>query len=88
MTIIKLARDNNRCYSFMSQNLHNKVYRNRSVSRCHLHSSRRVAIVGGGMAGLSVAYHLINQAEPHTLDITIIDKASVGEGGASAVAGG
>ena len=41
------------------------------------------------MAGLSVAYHLLTQAEqPYTLDITIIDKASVGEGGASAVAGG
>ena len=45
-----------------------------------------VAIVGGGLAGLSTAYHLVQHA-PH-LDITILDKKPPGMGGASAVAGG
>ena len=60
----------------------------------------KVAIVGGGLAGLSTAYHLldssIEQREERGggggggggLHITIFDKAEVGEGGASSVAGG
>jgi aspartate oxidase len=45
-----------------------------------------VGIVGGGLAGLATAYHLI-QKNP-TVDITIIDKAPPGTSGASSVAGG
>eukprot|EP00529_Nitzschia_sp_RCC80_P024316 CAMPEP_0113451670 /NCGR_PEP_ID=MMETSP0014_2-20120614/6456_1 /TAXON_ID=2857 /ORGANISM="Nitzschia sp." /LENGTH=450 /DNA_ID=CAMNT_0000343029 /DNA_START=383 /DNA_END=1732 /DNA_ORIENTATION=- /assembly_acc=CAM_ASM_000159 len=61
-------------------------------------NSRRVAVVGGGLAGLSVAHHLIEkssrQKDGHNdpikeLDITIFDRcAGPGLGGASAVAGG
>lgn len=43
----------------------------------------RVAVVGGGLAGLSVSYHL-----SHACHVTIIDPCRVGCGGASAVAGG
>ena len=46
----------------------------------------RVAIVGGGLAGLSTAYHLLDKA-PY-IDITIFDKKPPGLGGASSVAGG
>ena len=55
---------------------------------------KNVAIVGGGLAGLSTAFHLLEQAEKDGahgghLNITIFDKeASAGTGGASAVAGG
>jgi NADH dehydrogenase FAD-containing subunit len=57
-----------------------------------------VAIIGGGLAGLSVAYHLLDIKQTGSnednglmnspLQITIYDKSRVGEGGASAVAGG
>lgn len=46
-----------------------------------------VAIVGGGLAGLSVAYHLLDQ-KTGAMNISIYDKANLGEGGASSVAGG
>lgn len=54
---------------------------------------QKVAIVGGGLAGLSTAYHLLEQAQTSSqqqdLHVTILDKEPiVGEGGASAVAGG
>jgi len=45
-----------------------------------------IAIVGGGLAGLSVAYHISHIAPG--AHITIFDKASPGQGGASSVAGG
>jgi ribulose 1,5-bisphosphate synthetase/thiazole synthase len=45
-----------------------------------------VGIVGGGLAGLATAFHLIER-NPEVC-ITIIDKASPGTGGASSVAGG
>lgn len=45
-----------------------------------------VAIIGGGMAGLSTAHHFI-QKQPG-IQITIFDKAPVGTAGASSVAGG
>lgn len=48
---------------------------------------RRVAIVGGGLAGLSTAFHMLEQSNK-ALDLTIIDTHQVGVGGASAVAGG
>lgn len=48
----------------------------------------RVCVVGGGLAGLSVTYHLL-QKTLTPLNITIVDRVeTVGTGGASAVAGG
>ena len=50
---------------------------------------QNVAIIGGGLAGLSTAYHLLELRQPRIpLNITIYDRCKVGEGGASAVAGG
>ena len=57
---------------------------------------KNIAIIGGGLAGLSTAFHLIEQQSSKNgssrggpLKITILDKASgPGTGGASAVAGG
>ena len=54
---------------------------------------KNIAIIGGGLAGLSAAYHLLDIAEnsgtsTQGMQITIYDKANVGKGGASAVAGG
>jgi NADPH-dependent 2,4-dienoyl-CoA reductase/sulfur reductase-like enzyme len=46
-----------------------------------------VAIVGGGLAGLSTAWHLL-ELSSNPLRVTIYDKCAVGKGGASAVAGG
>ena len=59
-------------------------------SRTALHSqhSKNIAIIGGGLAGLSTAYHLLDFNQSTPLEITIYDKSKVGEGGASAVAGG
>ena len=51
------------------------------------HHLQNIAIVGGGLAGLSTAYHLL-QKRP-SLNVTILDTSSPGEGtGASTVAGG
>jgi ribulose 1,5-bisphosphate synthetase/thiazole synthase len=50
------------------------------------HHVQNIAIVGGGLAGLSTAYHLL-QKNP-SLGITILDTSAPGEGGASTVAGG
>jgi hypothetical protein len=47
---------------------------------------KSIGIVGGGLAGLSTAYHLLQKA-PAT-KITILDKTLPGRGGASSVAGG
>jgi hypothetical protein len=52
-----------------------------------IQSLQKVAIVGGGLAGLSTAFHLLEK-RPRNVQITIIDKALVGEAGASSVAGG
>ncbi len=55
-------------------------------------SSSNIAIVGGGLAGLSTAYHLLQRTVSSnkypTPSITIFDKTLPGKGGASAVAGG
>ena len=45
-----------------------------------------VGIVGGGLAGLAAAFHLIEKKP--SVNITIIDKALPGSGGASSLAGG
>ena len=60
---------------------------NSTVMRNNGHSIRKVAIVGGGLAGLSTAFHLIDKTGPGSL-VSIYDKAPVGMGGASSVAGG
>jgi glycine/D-amino acid oxidase-like deaminating enzyme len=53
---------------------------------------QKIAIVGGGLAGLSTAFHLLEKASQlypaKSLDVTILDSHQVGTGGASAVAGG
>ena len=48
--------------------------------------SHRIGIIGGGLAGLSTAYHLLEKCP--SADITIIDRQAPGTGGASSVAGG
>jgi hypothetical protein len=51
---------------------------------------QRIAIVGGGLAGLSTAFHLLEktQARSSRCRVTIFDTAPVGTAGASSVAGG
>lgn len=56
-------------------------------------ASNNVAIVGGGLAGLATAYHLLEKKKSSEsisgdIHVTIFDKASVGTQGASSVAGG
>ena len=48
--------------------------------------SHRIGVIGGGLAGLSTAYHILEKCP--SADITIIDQNSPGAGGASSVAGG
>eukprot|EP00961_Rhodomonas_salina_P003852 53042-Rhodomonas_salina.1 len=48
----------------------------------------RLVIVGGGIAGLALTYHLLNQSAPDTLTIEIMDPKGVGEGGASSAMAG
>jgi hypothetical protein len=54
------------------------------------HNYKNVAIIGGGLAGLSTAHHLLEKTklDQGALRVTIFDKAPVGMGGASSVAGG
>ena len=47
-----------------------------------------IAVVGGGLAGLSVSYQLLSKTKGTDMKLTIIDKDQPGEGGASSVAGG
>jgi glycine/D-amino acid oxidase-like deaminating enzyme len=47
---------------------------------------RSVVIVGGGWAGLAVAYHLLDRKKAPR--VVIIDEKAPGEGGASAAAAG
>ena len=63
---------------------------NNAENQNSLSAINNIAIVGGGLAGLSTAYHLleVSQLSNMPLRITIYDKSMVGEGGASAVAGG
>lgn len=48
----------------------------------------RIAVVGGGLAGLSTAAHLLAEAETPLQTLHIYDAAKPGEGGASSVAAG
>jgi hypothetical protein len=54
--------------------------------------SQKIAIIGGGLAGLSTAYHLLEKIhernDQHSVELTVLDTHNVGMGGASAVAGG
>ena len=50
--------------------------------------ANNVAVVGGGLAGLSVSYQLLEKSRGANMQLTIIDKNLPGEGGASTVAGG
>jgi hypothetical protein len=52
-----------------------------------------ICIVGGGLAGLSTAFHFLEKqpragAHPSAASVTILDRDEVGQSGASAVAGG
>eukprot|EP00980_Cylindrotheca_fusiformis_P018784 scaffold6265_cov193-Cylindrotheca_fusiformis.AAC.4 len=82
----------NRCLATMQTLFHGTkafAFTTQPVSIGRLFSHRQdlnVAIVGGGLAGLATAYHLIRKNP--AVHITIIDKALPGTGGASAVAGG
>lgn len=61
------------------------------TSTTKTNSSKNIAIVGGGLAGLSTAYHLLSKSIDYGIQcpsITIIDKNLPGLGGASSVAGG
>lgn len=51
---------------------------------------KHVVVVGGGMAGLAVTYHLLNQTrgDASPLRITIVDSHQVGCGGATAAMAG
>jgi len=62
----------------------------REKSTLALHSPSHISIVGGGLAGLSTAYHFLSKVDSTEAgaSVTIYDKYDVGEGGASAVAGG
>ena len=82
--------------------------RNKTIVRSHSHDttsqspttlpSQRIRIMGGGLAGLSVAYHLLLSSQQQQrppppniegIDITVYDTAhDIGTGGASGIAGG
>jgi len=47
---------------------------------------RKLAVLGGGLAGLSTVYFILNKSREY--EITVFDKAAVGCSGASSVAGG
>lgn len=54
-------------------------------------SPRNIAVVGGGLAGLAVAHSLLEESRSRSLPLSrlhVLDPASPGEGGASAVAAG
>lgn len=50
---------------------------------------KNIGIIGGGLAGMSCAYNLLQQTRGNPVRISIMDKASsAGLGGASSVAAG
>ena len=66
--------------------------RGRSLSQSRLHSTvpvdapKKIAIIGGGLAGLSTVFHLLEK-QPD-INVTVFDRTAVGTGGASSVAAG
>ena len=60
----------------------------RDMSLWTQQAPRNLAIVGGGLAGLSTAYHFLDKCNDTVASLTIWDREAVGQGGASAVAGG
>lgn len=73
-----------------SPKIHGWMTRSLSSTSAVIHgpnTPQNVGIVGGGLAGLSTAFHLLQKAP--TISVTIIDKEEFpGMGGASAIAGG
>lgn len=59
----------------------------KNPTRRHAH---KIAVVGGGLAGLATTYHLLQQSASsgQNVEVTILDRAPVGTAGASSVAGG
>ncbi len=54
-------------------------------------SPKSIAIIGGGLAGLAVAYNLLDltrTTESEDITVTVIDSHDVGEGGASGAMAG
>ena len=72
--------------AFLSRSIGNYIGDKYTDSRNLSLMSHRIGVIGGGLAGLSIAYHLLEKSP--SSDITIIDPRSPGTGGASAVAGG
>lgn len=58
-----------------------------ATAATRLHSVSNLGIVGGGLAGLSTAFHILDKTQG-ACHVTIYDTSPVGTGGASSVAGG
>lgn len=58
--------------------------RNRHTSSVAL-QGQKIAIVGGGLAGMGTLFHLLDQSDD--AEVTVFDRAPVGTAGASSVAG-
>jgi hypothetical protein len=80
-----------------SRSVHTRAHDNANddVDQQHDHDRppqlQNIAIVGGGLAGLSTAYHLLEKTQARNNSrcrVTIFDTAPVGTAGASSVAGG
>lgn len=76
----------NRLSSRANPRIGNYISGKKASSRQLRLMSHRVAVIGGGLAGLSTAYHVLEKSL--SADITIFDRQPPGVGGASAVAGG
>jgi len=64
------------------------IYERDMESTGIIRKMNHIGIIGGGLAGLSTAYHILKKTHPSVPRITIIDKNVPGKGGASSVAGG
>lgn len=56
------------------------------ATRLRSTATRKATVVGGGLAGLSTAFHLLEKCS--SIEVTIVDQEEVGCGGASSVAAG
>ena len=80
------------CFTFQAKhaNVRRQAFSSRrssnTESRMIASPPQNVAVVGGGLAGLSTVYHLLEKID--NVQITVLDKALPGQGGASSVAGG